>query len=106
MPITSDYSVFLKGCIKNNAVDYQKLYEEQLLKNSELQEKCNELVEYKESAEEMVSELNEIDEEYNKIEYEEIWGYTRTFDMLYMTIKGFHEENRELKKHIVSIFDK
>ena len=65
MTITSDYSVFLKGCIKNNAVDYKILYNNKCKENNELTIKAD--------AENTANIINKLNEEFNivNIKYEE-----------------------------------
>jgi len=62
MPITSDYSVFLNGCIKNNAVDYKVLYNDKCKENNELTIKAD--------AENTANIINKLNEEFNKLNEE------------------------------------
>lgn len=59
MPITTDYSVFLKGCIKNNAVDYKILYKNKCKENEELIIQAD--------AETTADMINKLNEEYDKL---------------------------------------
>ncbi len=60
MTITDDYSVFLEGCVKNNAVDYKILY------NNKCKE-CKEL-EIKADAETTANMIDKLNEEYNELQ--------------------------------------
>ena len=59
MPITTDYSVFLNGCIKNDAVDYKILYENKCKENEELIIKSD--------AENTADMIHKLNEEYNDL---------------------------------------
>ena len=59
MPITTDYSVFLNGCIKNNAVDYKILYKNKCKENEELIIQAD--------AETTADMINKLNEEYDKL---------------------------------------
>jgi len=59
MPINTDYSVFLNGCIKNNAVDYKILYKNKCKENEELIIQAD--------AETTADMINKLNEEYDKL---------------------------------------
>ena len=74
MTITNDYNQFLKGCIKNGAVDYKILYENK-------EKECQEL-EVKADAETTADMMEKLNEEYEKLynECEELKKKTKSME--------------------------